>query len=64
MYVGATVKIGTVDRTLRHLEGCVSIGVTFYVGIRRFPTSLDRTRTLDVSKYRPDLEVDGGSSGC
>ena len=26
--------------------------------------SPDCTRTLDVSKYRLDLEVDGGSGGC
>jgi len=27
-YVGAAVKIGVVDRTARHLEGRVSVGVT------------------------------------
>jgi len=59
--VGAAVKIGIVDRTRRQLEGRVSVGVTLYVVIRRFTMSLNHTRTLDASKYRLDLEVDGGS---
>jgi len=70
--VGAAVKIGIVDRATKTTTIGWWTPPFCRICKRRddvgryppLPLSPVCTRTMDVSKYRLDLEVDGGSGGC